>query len=131
MSQSDWPVIPPERGDDLHNLEAAETADLVLFMAGNQFMAMADLIAAFQQVHPEIGPIFYETLPPGMALKQILAGGAVFQDRLLQVTPDIYSAVSEKAMRRLSDAGRLEPALPDGPGRQSRRDYSRRRSRAT
>ena len=109
MPQSDWPVIPPERGDDLHNLEAAETADLVLFMAGNQFMAMADLIAAFRRAHPEIGTIFYETLPPGMELRQILAGGAVFRDRVLRVTPDIYSAVSENAMRRLSDAGHLAP----------------------
>jgi ABC-type molybdate transport system substrate-binding protein len=109
MPQSDWPVIPPERGDDLHNLEAADTADLVLFMAGNQFMAMADLIAAFRRVHPEIGTMFYETLPPGMELRQILAGGAVFQDRMLRMTPDIYSAVSEEAMRRLSDAGHLEP----------------------
>lgn len=109
MPQSKWPVIPPERGDDLHNLEAAETADLVLFMAGNQFMAMADIVADFHRAHPEIGTIFYETLPPGMELKQILAGGAEFQDRLLRVTPDIYSAVSEKAMQQLSDAGHLEP----------------------
>jgi hypothetical protein len=56
MPQSEWPLIPPERGDDLHNLEAAEIADLVLFMAGNQFMAMADIVAAFREVHPEIGP---------------------------------------------------------------------------
>ncbi|MGA8241516.1 MAG: substrate-binding domain-containing protein [Desulfobacterales bacterium] len=109
MIGSKWPVIPPERGDDLHNLEAAESADLVLFMAGNQFMAMDDLVSAFRQTHPEIGTIFYETLPPGMELKQILAGGAVFRDRVLRVTPDIYSAVSEKAMQRLSAAGHLEP----------------------
>jgi ABC-type molybdate transport system substrate-binding protein len=109
MPESEWPVIPPERGDDLHNLEAAEIADLVLFMAGNQFMAMADIVAAFRETHPEIGQIFYETLPPGMALRQILAGGAVFRDRLLRVTPDIYSAVNEKAMQKLSDAGHLEP----------------------
>ena len=109
MPQSKWPVIPPERGDDLHNLEAAETADLVLFMAGNQFMAMADIVAAFRQTHPEIGTIFYETLPPGIELKQILAGGAVFQDRLLRVTPDIYSSVSEKAMQKLADTGRIAP----------------------
>jgi ABC-type molybdate transport system substrate-binding protein len=109
MPVGKWPSIPPERGDDLHNLDAAESADLVLFMAGNQFMAMADLIAAFRRAHPEIGPIFYETLPPGMELKQILAGGAVFRDRMLRVSPDIYSAVSEDAMRRLSDAGHLDP----------------------
>jgi molybdate transport system substrate-binding protein len=109
MAESKFPVIPPERGDDLHNLDAADTADLVLFMAGNQFMAMADIVAAFRETHPEIGQIFYETLPPGMALRQILAGGAVFRDRLLRVTPDIYSAVSEGAMRRLSEAGHLAP----------------------
>jgi len=81
----------------------------VLFMAGNQFMAMADIVAAFRQTHPEIGTIFYETLPPGIELKQILAGGAVFQDRLLRVTPDIYSSVSEKAMQKLADTGRIAP----------------------
>jgi hypothetical protein len=107
MVQNDWPVIPPERGDDLHNLEAAERADLVLFMAGNQFMAMADLVAAFRRAHPEIGAIFYETLPPGLELKQILAGGAVFKNRPLEVRPDIYSAVSERAMHRLAAAGHI------------------------
>jgi len=109
MPESEWPVIPCERGDDLHNVEAAETADLVLFMAGNQFMAMADIVAAFREAHPEIRQIFYETLPPGMELKQTLAGGAMFRDRLLRVTPDVYSAVSEKAMQKLSDAKHLEP----------------------
>jgi molybdate transport system substrate-binding protein len=109
MVESKFPVIPLERGDDLHNLEAIETADLVLFMAGNQFMAMADIVAAFQRTHPEIEKIFYETLPPGMELNQILAGGAMFQDRLLRVTPDIYSAVSEKAMQQLSDARHIAP----------------------
>ena len=109
MVESKFPVIPPERGNDLYNLEAAETADLVLFMAGNQFMAMADIVAAFREAHPEIGKIFYETLPPGMELKQILAGGAVFRDRVLRVTPDIYSAVSETAMQQLSAAGHIAP----------------------
>jgi ABC-type molybdate transport system substrate-binding protein len=109
MPQSDWPAIPPERGDDLHNLDAAESADLVLFMAGNQFMAMADLIVAFRRAHPEVGPIFYETLPPGLELKQILAGGAFFGNRPLKVQPDIYSAVSEKAMQQLADADRIAP----------------------
>ena len=109
MPESKFPVIPPERGDDLHHLEAAEAADLVLFMAGNQFMAMADIVAAFRETHPQIGKIFYETLPPGIELRQILAGGAMFQGRALRVTPDIYSAVSETAMQQLSDAGLIAP----------------------
>ncbi|MEE9529680.1 MAG: hypothetical protein V3W52_01720 [Syntrophobacteria bacterium] len=30
-----YPVIPSDRGDDLHNLECVDSADLVLFVAGN------------------------------------------------------------------------------------------------
>jgi len=99
------PTIPPDRGDDLHNLEFADTADLSLFMAGNQFMVMEELLAAFQEAHPEVRRIFYETLPPGLELKQILARGAVFNDRVLDVFPDVYASVSRKAMENLQDAG--------------------------
>jgi hypothetical protein len=34
MPKKDFPVIPPDRADDLHNLEIADSSDLVLFMAG-------------------------------------------------------------------------------------------------
>ena len=77
MAHEDLPVIPSDRSDDLHGLETADTADLTVFLAGNQFMAAAELMAAFQKLHPEVTRIFYETLPPGLELKQILAGGAV------------------------------------------------------
>lgn len=40
MPKKDFPVIPPDRADDLHNLKIADSSDLVLFMAGNQFMAI-------------------------------------------------------------------------------------------
>ncbi len=72
-----YPVIPADREDDLHNLEFADVADLVLFVAGNQFMVMEELLGAFQSKYPEVKKIFYETLPPGLELKQILAGGAI------------------------------------------------------
>ena len=96
-----YPVIPSDRGDDLHNLEFADSADLVLFVAGNQFMVMEELLGAFQRQHPGIKRIFYETLPPGLELKQILAGGALFADKLINVQPDVYASVSEAAMKRL------------------------------
>ena len=108
MATKDYPVIPADRSDDLHHLEIAAEADLVVFMAGNQFMAMADLIDAFRQRHPQVEKIFYETLPPGLELKQILAGGAVFKGRLLDIRPDVYTAVNPKAMQRLVDAGHVE-----------------------
>ena len=108
MDKKDLPVIPPDRGDDLHNLEIADEADLVLFMAGNQFMAMEKVIGAFKQRHPDVRKIFFETLPPGLELKQIICGGAVFRDQVLSVIPDIYTSVNLKGMQVLEAAGLID-----------------------
>jgi ABC-type molybdate transport system substrate-binding protein len=105
---STLPTIPADRIDDLHGLEYADSADLVLFMAGNQFMVMDALLAAFRARFPEVRKIFYETLPPGLELKQILAGGARFRDKTLTVYPDIYSSVNLTAMETLEKAGHIE-----------------------
>jgi ABC-type molybdate transport system substrate-binding protein len=102
------PVIPSDRGDDFHNLDIADSADLVLFVAGNQFMVMEELLAAFQEEFPEVAKIFYETLPPGLELKQILSGGAIFGDRIIEVRPDIYASVTEDAMKRLRQAEMID-----------------------
>ena len=53
--------------------------------------------------------IFYETLPPGLELKQILAGKAIFQERVIEIHPDIYTSVSEMSMRQLEAAARIRP----------------------
>jgi len=105
MNQNDLPVIPAGRSDDLHNLEIADSADLTLFMAGNQFMVMGEIIYEFQDNHPDIKKIFYETLPPGLELKQILSGGAFFKGKTLHVRPDIYTSVNEKGMKILEESG--------------------------
>ncbi|MBW2318586.1 MAG: substrate-binding domain-containing protein [Deltaproteobacteria bacterium] len=99
------PVIPSDRGEDLHNVSIVDSADLVLFMAGNQFMVMEELLGDFQEQYPEVEKIYYETLPPGLELKQILAGGAVFGDKILNVFPDVYASVDIEAMERLEQAG--------------------------
>lgn len=101
------PVIPSDREDDLHNLEYTDSVDLVLFMAGNQFMVMEELLRAFQEENPDIKKIFFETLPPGLELKQILAGGAIFRNKVIDVVPDVYASVSKKAMKRLETAGHI------------------------
>jgi len=106
---TDYPIIPAERADDLHNLDRSGQADLALFMAGNQFMVMEEIIAAFQKENPEVENIFYETLPPGLELRQILAGGAFFQDRLISVPADVYSSVNQKAMEVLAENNLIEP----------------------
>lgn len=102
------PEIPLSRGDDLHGLEYMDGADLILFMAGNQFMVMDELLTLFQQVYPEIKKIFYETLPPGLELKQIIAGGAKFGEKEIRITPDVYTAVAEDAMKELLHRGYID-----------------------
>jgi molybdate transport system substrate-binding protein len=99
------PEIPQSFLGDLHNIEYTDSADLVLFMAGNQFMVMEELLALFQKYHPEIKKIFYETLPPGLELKQILAGGARCGGRTIKGPPDVYSSVTEDAMKELVSKG--------------------------
>lgn len=101
----EFPEIPSSRGDDLHHLEHMHDADLVLFMAGNQFMVMDELLGEFRRACPEVKKIFYETLPPGLELKQILAGGALFRSSVIDVVPDVYTSVTEDAMKELA-AGR-------------------------
>ena len=102
------PTIPNERSDDLHGLEFADTADLVLFMAGNQFMVMDELLVEFRKQFPEVKKIFYETLPPGLELKQILAGDASFRSKTVTVYPDIYTSVNLAAMQTLENSGHIE-----------------------
>jgi molybdate transport system substrate-binding protein len=103
------PVIPDSRRDDLLRLENIQQSQLNLFMAGNQFMVMQELVSAFKQLYPEIRHIYCQTLPPGLQLKQILAGGAIFRDQRIDATADIYTSVNENAMERLADAQKIVP----------------------
>jgi molybdate transport system substrate-binding protein len=95
------PEVPPGRGDDIHHLEHMDNADLIAFKAGNQFMVMEELMEEFKGENPSVGRVFYETLPPGLELRQILAGGAKFKDTVLPGSPDVYTSVTEEAMREL------------------------------
>ena len=54
MGDRKFPVIPADRANDLHNLEIADSADLILFMAGNQFMVMKEIVSAFKNEYPDI-----------------------------------------------------------------------------
>ncbi|UCC56751.1 MAG: substrate-binding domain-containing protein [Gammaproteobacteria bacterium] len=51
-------------------------AELTLFMAGNQFVVMDNLIAEFKKQYPKYDNIHYVTIPPGQELNWILNGGA-------------------------------------------------------
>ncbi|MGY4480270.1 substrate-binding domain-containing protein [Bradyrhizobium sp. USDA 3364] len=87
---------------------------LVLYVGGNYFFAMAPLVAAFEQQHPEFyGRIYWETLPPGVLEKQIEAGGTVTSGNMTWTAkPDAYLAGLKK-VQSLIDRGLLTgPAVP-------------------
>lgn len=79
---------------DLHG--NPEDAKLVLFIGGNQFFVLPELLNAFEKQHADLrGHIFYETLPPGILLKQIESNDTITLGNFtLKVQPDVYEADS-------------------------------------
>ncbi len=77
---------------DLHGNPA--DAKLVLFIGGNQFFVLPQLVAGFVRLHPELaGRIYYETLPPGILRKEISADDTLSLGNLtVKVKPDVYEA---------------------------------------
>lgn len=66
--------------------------DLVVFMGGNQFMVLPDLLSAFRQQYPQYRRIFVETLPPGILADQIDEGAIVIGNMRIDIKPDVYTA---------------------------------------
>ncbi len=80
-------------------------ADLVMYLAGNQFMVMEELIADFQKKNPDIKSIYVETIPPGQILKgQLLKQGEI-QGRKTAQNPDVYASVNLAHLKTLADKG--------------------------
>ncbi len=77
---------------DFHG--SIENPQLVIFVGGNYFFAMAPLVAAFEKDHPDLkGRIYYETLPPGILIKQMEAKGTITVGNMTwTVHPDVYAA---------------------------------------
>jgi molybdate transport system substrate-binding protein len=87
---------------------------LALYVGGNYFFAMAPLVAAFELKHPEFkGRIYWETLPPGLLVRQMEAGGTVTSGNMTWTAkPDAYLA-GLRTVGSLIDRGLLTgPAVP-------------------
>lgn len=65
---------------------------LVVFFAGNQFMCIDDLLAAFKEEYPQYKRVFAETLPPGILAKQIESGSLTVGNMRITLRPDVYTA---------------------------------------
>ncbi len=71
---------------------------LVIFMGGNQFMVLDELIPAFKKKHPEYERILVETFPPGLLMQQIKTGSLLIGNMRITVKADIYTTAKNKIM---------------------------------
>lgn len=84
------------------------TADLVLYLAGNQFMVMEELIQDFQASNPDIKTIYVETIPPGQIFKgQILKQGKINEQKTA-MNPDVFASVNLGHLKKLAGKGLMD-----------------------
>jgi molybdenum ABC transporter molybdate-binding protein len=77
------------------------TAELVMYLAGNQFMVMEDLIRDFQKKHPAIKTVYVETIPPGQILKQQLLKQGQINGVNTAMNPDLFASVNLGHLKKL------------------------------
>lgn len=113
-------AIPPNRDEDVkfypadgkivEGIEALgrmnTEAGLVLWLAGNQFFAMDEVVGAFQRRHPgtSVGLI---TLPPGLILSAIEAHGWRYGGKDFPGVPDVYASVNLGHLKELKRTGQM------------------------
>ncbi len=114
-------TVPPGKENDLKLYEAGgrivrgveamqrmqQDAMLVLWLAGNQFFAMDDVVHAFQKRNPGV-VVGLVTLPPGLLADAVVGGGWVLDGRKYPGLPDIYASVNLAHLKRLHAAGRMD-----------------------
>jgi ABC-type molybdate transport system substrate-binding protein len=67
------------------------TSDLVMYLAGNQFMVMEELIKDFQSKHPDIKTVYVETIPPGQTA----------------MNPDLFASVNIDHLKKMKAEGKM------------------------
>jgi ABC-type molybdate transport system substrate-binding protein len=113
-----YAAIPPKKDSDLKLYYAdgriaggpealarmQQDAEVILWLAGNQFFAMDDVVRAFQKHTPgtDVGLI---TLPPGLILSAIEKGGWTYNGKAYPGRPDVYASVNLGHLRRLKQLG--------------------------
>ena len=114
-------TIPPNKDNDLKFYLAdgaivkgadalgrmQQEAKVILWLAGNQFFAMDNVVHAFQKQNPGLG-VGIITLPPGLLLDAIRAGGWTYGGLDYRGLPDIYASVNLGHLKQLRQAGLME-----------------------
>ena len=90
---------------DFGQIGDSYTSELVMYLAGNQFMVMDELIKDFQSKNADIKTVYVETIPPGQIIKgQLLKQGEI-EGQKTAMNPDIFASVNIKHLQKLNKKG--------------------------
>ncbi|MGA7802915.1 MAG: substrate-binding domain-containing protein [Gammaproteobacteria bacterium] len=90
------------------NIADSYQADLVMYLAGNQFMVMDDLMKDFQAKHPSIKTVYVETIPPGQILKGQLLKQGMIEGKKTAMNPDLFASVNLGHLKQLAGKGMMD-----------------------
>lgn len=87
---------------------------LVIYVGGNYYFAMAPLVKAFEAEYPELrGKIFYVTIPPGLLIKAMQESNTFTSGNMtFTVPPDVYAAGLKKVNEQIAAGKLVAPAVP-------------------
>ena len=108
--ETDVKYYPPNGGKPVMGGDAIAQmpkAGLILWLAGNQFFAMDDVIGSYQKQHLGIS-VGLITLPPGLLLQAIKAGGWTYDGKDYRGLPDIYASVSLGHLKQLKASAMMD-----------------------
>ena len=119
--EAKFAAIPKNKDNDIklytsdgHIVKGAEAlgrmqgeAGVVLWLAGNQFFAMDDVVGAFRKDYPGVA-VGVITLPPGLLLKAIQGGGWTYGGKSYPGLPDVYASVNLGHLKTLKKAGLMD-----------------------
>ena len=92
------------RSNNITDLVGDPTAgSLCVAMNGNQFMVVPELLELWR-AEPGSGPVFLETLPPGLLAQQVAAGAIEVGTLRLALRPDVLAAGPD-VLAELATAG--------------------------
>ena len=83
-------------------------ADLVMYLAGNQFMVMRELITDFQARNPSVESVYVETIPPGQILKNQLLKQGEIEGQQTAMNPDVFASVNIGHLRKLNKVNLMD-----------------------
>ncbi len=87
------------------------TSDLVMYLAGNQFMVMEELIKDFQSKNKDIKTVYVETIPPGQIFKKQILKQGMIEGQKTNQNPDLFASVKIAHLKKLKKKGKMTEGM--------------------